>query len=240
MKLDLLAIAAHPDDVELTCGGTLMKMAARGYKTGILDLTQGEMGTRGSVETRQREAKSAAKILGVSLRDNVGLPDAGLAVTQEQKLAVAQHIRRLRPHTVILPYWEGRHPDHYTAGKLGYEACFLAGLTQLPIPGEPFRPFKVLYTTFDHPMRPTFVVDITKEFARRNEAALAFRSQFRPSKKVLKSMKKVYVPLDQLDRRVELMSRYFGNMIGVPYGEAFFVREMVQVDDVVEMPVRSL
>jgi bacillithiol biosynthesis deacetylase BshB1 len=240
MKLDLLAIAAHPDDVELTCGGTLMKMAARGYKTGILDLTQGEMGTRGSVETRQREAKSAAKILGVSLRDNVGLPDAGLAVTQEQKLAVAQHIRRLRPHTVILPYWEGRHPDHYTAGKLGYEACFLAGLTQLPIPGEPFRPFKVLYTTFDHPMRPTFVVDITKEFARRNEAALAFRSQFRPSKKVLKSKKKVYVTLDQLDRRVELMSRYFGNMIGVPYGEAFFVREMVQVDDVVEMPVRSL
>jgi bacillithiol biosynthesis deacetylase BshB1 len=240
MKLDLLAIAAHPDDVELTCGGTLMKMAARGYKTGILDLTQGEMGTRGSVETRQREAKSAAKILGVSLRDNVGLPDAGLAVTQEQKLAVAQHIRRLRPHTVILPYWEGRHPDHYTAGKLGYEACFLAGLKQLPISGEPFRPFKVLYTTFDHPMRPTFVVDITKEFARRNEAALAFRSQFRPSKKVLKSMKKVYVPLDQLDRRVELMSRYFGNMIGVPYGEAFFVREMVQVDDVVEMPVRSL
>ena len=185
-------------------------------------------------------AKAAAKILGVSLRDNVGLPDAGLAVTQEQKLAVAQHIRRLRPHAVILPYWEGRHPDHYTAGKLGYEACFLAGLKQLPIPGEPFRPFKVLYTTFDHPMRPTFVVDITKEFARRNKAALAFRSQFRPSKKVLSSMKKVYVPLDQLDRRVELMSRYYGNMIGVPYGEAFFVREMVQVDDVVEMPVRSL
>jgi bacillithiol biosynthesis deacetylase BshB1 len=198
------------------------------------------MGTRGSVETRQREAKAAARILGVSLRENVGLPDAALAASQEQKLAVAEHIRRLRPHTVILPYWEGRHPDHYTAGRLGYEACFLAGLKQLPIAGEAFRPFKVMYTTFDHPMRPTFVVDITREFARRHKAALAFRSQFRPSKHVLRNMKRVYVPLDELDRRVELMSRYYGNMIGVAYGEAFFVREMVQVDDLVEMPVRSL
>jgi len=240
MKLDVLAIAAHPDDVELTCGGTLIKMAARGYKTGILDLTRGEMGTRGTVETRHKEAQAAAKILGVLLRDNVGLPDAGLSATQEQKLAVAVHIRRLRPHTVILPYWEGRHPDHYTAGKLGYEACFLAGLKQLPIDGEPFRPFKVMYTTFDHPMRPTFVVDITKEFTRRQKAALTFRSQFRPSKKVLSNMKKVYVPLDELDRRVETLSRYYGNMIGVEYGEAFFVKEMMQVDDVVEMPVRSL
>jgi bacillithiol biosynthesis deacetylase BshB1 len=240
MKLDVLAVAAHPDDVELTCGGTLIKMAARGYKTGILDLTRGEMGTRGTVETRHKEAQTAAKILGVLLRDNVGLPDAALAATQEQKLMVAQHIRRLRPHTVILPYWEGRHPDHYTAGKLGYEACFLAGLKQLPIDGEPFRPFKVMYTTFDHPMRPTFVVDITKEFARRSKAALAFRSQFRPSKKVLKNMKKVYVPLDELDRRVEMLSRYYGNMIGVPYGEAFFVKEVIQMDDVVKMPVRSL
>jgi bacillithiol biosynthesis deacetylase BshB1 len=240
MKLDVLAVAAHPDDVELTCGGTLIKMAARGYKTGILDLTRGEMGTRGTVETRHKEAQTAAKILGVLLRDNVGLPDAALAATQEQKLMVAQHIRRLRPHTVILPYWEGRHPDHYTAGRLGYEACFLAGLKQLPIDGEPFRPFKVMYTTFDHPMRPTFVVDITKEFARRSKAALAFRSQFRPSKKVLKNMKKVYVPLDELDRRVEMLSRYYGNMIGVPYGEAFFVKEVIQMDDVVKMPVRSL
>ena len=147
MKLDVLAIAAHPDDVELTCGGTLIKMVARGYKTGILDLTRGEMGTRGTVETRHKEAQAAAKILGVSLRDNVGLPDAGLSVTQEQKLAVAKHIRRLRPHTVILPYWEGRHPDHYTASVLGYEACFLAGLAKLalsPLPlglGEDSQPY---------------------------------------------------------------------------------------------------
>ncbi len=240
MKLDLLAIAAHPDDVELTCGGTLIKIATRGYKTGILDLTEGEMGTRGTVETRRKEAAAAARILGVEVRENVKLPDAGLAVVQEQKLAIAQHIRRLRPHTVILPYWEGRHPDHYTAGRLGYEACFLAGLKQLPIKGEPFRPFKVLYTTFDHPMRPSFIVDITREFPRRQRAALTFRSQFRPPRRELRAMNKVYVPLDELDRRVELMGRYYGQMIGVGYGEAFFVREMMQVEDVVKMPVRSL
>ncbi len=240
MKLDLLAIAAHPDDVELTCGGTLIKMAARGYKTGILDLTEGEMGTRGTPETRHREAMAAARILAVSVRQSVGLPDAGLAVTQVQKLAIAQHIRHLRPYAVILPYWKGRHPDHYTAGRLVYEACFLAGLKRLPIAGEPFRPFKVLYTTFDYPMRPSFIVDITKEYPRRQRAVLAFKSQFRPAKSELKALKKVHLPLDQLNERAEVMARYYGGLIGVKYGEAFVVREMMQVDDVVKMPVRSM
>jgi bacillithiol biosynthesis deacetylase BshB1 len=217
----------------------MIKMASRGYKTGILDLTRGEMGTRGTPETRHREAMAAARILGVTVRENVGLPDAGLAVVQVQKLAIAQYIRELRPHTVILPYWKARHPDHYTAGRLGYEACFLAGLKQLPIAGEPFRPFKVLYTTFDYPMRPSFVVDITKEFPRRQRAVLTYRSQFRPAKSEMKALKKVHLPLDQLDARVDVMARYYGGLIGVKYGEAFLVREMMQVDDVVKMPVRS-
>jgi N-acetylglucosamine malate deacetylase 1 len=238
MKLDLLAIAAHPDDVELTCGGTLIKMAARGYSTGILDLTQGEMGTRGSPELRHKEAMHSAKILGVKMRENAGLPDAGLSTSQEHKLAVASWIRKLQPSSVILPYWDGRHPDHYTAGKLGYEACFLAGLKQLPIPGEPWRPFKILYTTFDHPMRPTFVVDISKEYERRQRAVLAFRSQFRPNKRDRKG--KIHIPLDELDIRVGTIARYFGQMIGVMYGEGFHVREMMQVDDVVKIPVRSV
>src|SRR5579862_4635913 len=238
MKLDLLAIAAHPDDVELTCGGTLIKMAARGYKTGILDLTEGEMGTRGTTETRRREAKVAARILGVAVRDNAGLPDSALAVARDQKLVVAQHIRRLRPHTVILPYWKGRHPDHYTAGRLGYEACFLAGLKKLPIAGEPFRPFKILYTTFDHPMQPTFVVDISKEFEKRQRAVLAFGSQFRPKKRDRHG--KIFMPLDELDLRVGIIARHFGHLIGVHYGEGFYVRETMQVDDIVKFPVRSV
>ena len=128
MKLDLLAIAPHPDDVELTCGGTMIKMAQAGYRTGIVDLTQGETGTRGTPETRLREAARAGKIMCVQIRRNLGLPDAHLHVCEEYKMAIAETIRELEPRTVILPYWEGRHPDHYTAAILGYEACFIAGL----------------------------------------------------------------------------------------------------------------
>src|SRR5216684_6435849 len=142
MKLDLLAIAAHPDDVELTCGGTMLKMARRGYKTGILDLTAGEMGTRGTPETRAKEAAKAAKILGVVWRGTLGVPDSDVQPARQHKLKLARVIRELCPKTVILPYWQARHPDHYHASTLGYEGCFLAGLKQLPIEGEPYRPFK--------------------------------------------------------------------------------------------------
>ncbi len=238
MKLDLLAIAAHPDDVELTCGGTLIRMVQRGYKVGILDLTAGEMGTRGSAEIRRREAAAAARVLGVHHRENLGLPDARLGVNEENKLAVARRIRALRPHTVILPYWEGRHPDHYNASKLAYEGCFLAGLKRLPLEGEAFRPFKVLYSTVYCPVRPTFVVDITRQFERRRRAILAYRSQFAPPRRARRL--KVHLPLDQLEQEVNLIARYYGQMIGVKYAEPFLVREVMQVDDVVSLPVRSI
>src|SRR6202790_3630983 len=187
MKLDLLAIAAHPDDVELTCGGTLLKMAQKRYKTGILYLTAGEMGTRGTAETRSKEAAMAAKILRVSWRGSIGVPDSDVQPTRGHKLRLAQVIRDLRPRTVILPYWEARHPDHYHASTLGYEGCFLAGLKALPIAGEAYRPFKILYATSFAEVRPTFVVDISKEFDRRRKAILAFASQFRPVKGEVKS-----------------------------------------------------
>ncbi|MFZ0333645.1 MAG: bacillithiol biosynthesis deacetylase BshB1 [Candidatus Acidiferrales bacterium] len=239
MKLDLLAIAAHPDDVELTCGGTLIKMAQRGYKTGVLDLTRGEMGTRGTPEQRLHEAAQAGRIMGLAMRANLGLPDAHLEVSEKYKLAVAAKIREWQPHTVILPYWEGRHPDHYNAAKLSYEACFLAGLKQLAIPGEAFRPFKILYsTTYDETVRPSFAVDITKQFEKRHKAILAYASQFRPRKAEKKS--RVHIPLDELEDRVNLTSRYYGRMIGVKYAEPFLVREIMQVEDVVKMPVRSV
>jgi bacillithiol biosynthesis deacetylase BshB1 len=239
MKLDLLAIAAHPDDVELTCGGTLIAAVRRGYKVGILDLTRGEMGTRGTPDTRAKEAAAAARILGIHHRENLGLPDAGLDVSTDQKLALALRIRALRPHTVILPYWEGRHPDHYNAGQLGYEGCFLAGLKQYPMEGEAFRPFKVLYSmTYDMGVRPTFVVDITPHFAQRKRAILAYASQFGAAARKRKS--RVHMPLDRLEERVSLVARYYGEMIGVEYGEPFLVKEMMQVDDVVKLPVRSI
>ena len=238
MKLDLLAIAAHPDDVELTCGGTLLKMAQRGYQVGILDLTAGEMGSRGTAEIRHREAAAAARILGVHYRDNLGLPDARLEVTEENKLAVARKIRALRPHTVILPYWEGRHPDHYNASRLAYEGCFLAGLKRLRLEGEAFRPFKVLYSTVYYPVRPTFVVDITRQFERRRRAILAYTSQFKPPKRDART--KIHLPLDQLEQEVHLIARYYGQMIGVQYAEPFLVKEVMQVEDVVNLPVRSI
>jgi LmbE family N-acetylglucosaminyl deacetylase len=131
--LDILAIAAHRDDVEQTCGGTMLKMAERGHRTGILDLTQGEMGTRGTAEDRAREASDAAKILQVSWRHALDIPDGRVENTWENRLKVARVIREQRPRVVILPYWQGRHPDHYTASTLGYEACFLAGLAKLAV-----------------------------------------------------------------------------------------------------------
>ena len=238
MKLDLLAIAAHPDDVELTCGGTLLKMARRGYKTGILNLTAGEMGTRGTPETRAKEAAKAAKILGVVWRGTLGVPDSDVQPARQHKLKLARVIRELCPKTVILPYWQARHPDHYHASTLGYEGCFLAGLKQLPIEGEPYRPFKILYSTSYADVRPTFVVDITKEFEQRRKAILAFGSQFRPAKRAPKS--KVFLAIDRLEDEMNQLARHYGQMIGVKYGEPFLTKELRQVDDVVAMDVRSI
>ena len=238
MKLDLLAIAAHPDDVELTCGGTLLKTAQLGYKTGILDLTQGEMGTRGTPETRAKEAATAAKILRVSWRGTLGVPDSDVQPTRPHKLRLAQVIRALRPHTVILPYWEARHPDHYHAATLGYEGCFLAGLRQLPIEGEAHRPFKILYSTSYAPVRPTFVVDISEQFEARRRAILAYGSQFRPKKRDKKS--KVYLAIDRLDDEMNQLARHYGQMIGVKFGEPFLQKELVAVDDVIKLSIRSI
>ena len=238
MKLDLLAIAPHPDDVELTCGGTMIKMAQAGYRTGILDLTRGETGTRGTPETRLLEAARAAKVMGTKIRQNLGFPDARLQVCDEYKAAIAEVIRELEPHTVILPYWEGRHPDHYTAARLSYEACFIAGLKGYKLAGEAFRPFKILYAAAYADVRPTMCVDITAQYDRRRQAILSYASQFRPPKKERGS--KVALPLDELEGRMNDTARYYGRMIGVKYAEGFVTKEVVQINDVVTMPVRSL
>jgi len=238
MNLDLLAIAAHPDDVELTCGGTLLKMAQRGYKTGILDLTAGEMGTRGTPEIRAKEAARAAKFLAVKWRGTLGVPDSDVQPSRQHKLRLAAMIRQLRPKTVILPYWEARHPDHYHASTLGYEACFLAGLKQLPIQGEAYRPFKILYSSSYADVRPTFVVDITAQYALRCKAIRAFASQFRPTKRETKN--NVHLAIDRLEAEMNQLARHYGRMIGVEYGEPFLQKELMKVDDVIKMEVRSV
>ena len=238
MKIDLLVIAAHPDDAELTSGGTLLAAADQGYATGILDLTRGETGTRGTPETRLKEAAAAAKILKVKVRRNAGLPDAHLKVCDEYKVVIAEIIRELQPRTVIVPHWEGRHPDHYAAAGLGYEASFIAGLKNYPMSGEAFRPFKILYAAAYEDARPNFAVDITKYYDRRREAILCYKSQFSPPKSARGG--KVFLPLDELEERMSLQAKQYGRMIGVKYAEGYLVKEVMQVDDVVNLPVRSM
>ena len=237
MELDVLSIAAHRDDTELTCGGTVIKMAEAGYKVGALDLTAGESGTRGNAVLREKEAARAAKVMGLVYRENLYFPDAGLEHSREYKLKIAQKIRELRPRTVILPYWEGRHPDHYTTGQIGYEACFFAGLAKLPLKGKPFRPHKIVYSSLYVPaLRPSFVVDITAQFEKKLKAILAYSSQFSHRKDV----QNLFPSRRDLRERVGSLSHHFGLMIGVRYGEPFVMREVAAVDDIVTIPVRSI
>jgi bacillithiol biosynthesis deacetylase BshB1 len=233
--LDILAIAAHPDDVEQTCGGTLIKMAEAGYRTGVLDLTAGEMGTRGTPERRQLEAEEAARHLLLAWRGNMGFPDARLENTLAARLSLAVKIRELRPRVVILPYWQGRHPDHYRASELGYEACYLAGLKKLDETTPPHRPFKIVYSSLYAPVAPSFVVDITRQFERRMAALLSYKSQYggrEPSD--------LFPSEEEIRERLAAIARYYGNLIGVRYGEPFVVRETLKVDDIVALGVRSL
>jgi bacillithiol biosynthesis deacetylase BshB1 len=234
--LDVLAIAAHRDDVELTCGGTLIKMVDLGYKVGALDLTEGEMGSRGTRESREQEAQCAAKTMGLVHRENLRLPDAGVEVTRENKLKVAEVLRRLRPRVVILPYWEGRHPDHINASLIGKDACFLAGLKKLDIPGTPFRPFKILYAAAYFHITPTFVVDITDQFERRWEAVKCYKSQFFE----YDEQDETFPPPKRLRDRIETRCKHFGYLIGREYGEGFIQREMLEIHDVAQIPVRSV
>lgn len=237
MELDVLSIAAHPDDTELTCGGTVIKMVEGGYKVGALDLTAGESGTRGNAERREKEAARAAKAMGLAHRENLLLPDAGLEHSREYKMKIAQKIRELRPRTVILPYWEGRHPDHYTTGQIGYEACFLAGLAKLPLEGKPHRPHKIVYATFYVPsLRPTFVVDITAQFDKKLKSILCYASQFSSPQ----DTQNLFPARADLRERVGSLARHYGLMIGARYGESFVTREVAAVEDIVKMPVRSI
>ena len=235
MAIDLLAIAAHPDDVEQTCGGTLIKMAEAGYSTGVLDLTAGDMGTRGTPSQRCEESQAAAKHMLLSYRDNLRFPDARLENNIAARMTLAAKIREIRPRVVILPYWEGRHPDHYRAAELGYEACFLAGLKKLDEYSEPHRPFKIIYSSIYANVNPSFVVDISAQFERRMAALLSYESQYGSSGEAAH----LFPQEQEIRERLGAIARFYGNLIGVKYGEPFVVKETMRVDDVLAMGVRS-
>src|SRR3954464_2926720 len=236
MSVDILAIAAHRDDVEQTCGGTLLKMASLGHSTGILDLTQGELGTRGTAEDRAREAEAAAKILKVSWREALDIPDGRVENTWENRLKIARVIREQRPRVVILPYWKGRHPDHYTCSTLGYEACFLAGLAKLALEGKPHRPFKIVYATLYYDVRPSFVVDISDQFEMRFAALMAYKSQFEDQQEG----SGLFPAHQEIRDRVHSMARFYGMLAGVKYAEPFLQKEVGLVEDLLSVPVQSI
>jgi N-acetylglucosamine malate deacetylase 1 len=235
MAIDILALAAHRDDVEQTCGGTLLKMAERGHSTAILDLTRGEMGTRGSAAEREREAEEAAKILRVSVRRALDIPDGRVENTFDNRLKIARVLRELSPQVLILPYWLARHPDHYTASVVGYEASFLAGLAKLDLEGQPHRPRKIIYASLYHDIRPTFVVDISQQFEARLSALMAYRSQYSDQE----AGSSIFTPSSQIRARIESMARFYGALAGVEYGEPFIQKEVGLVDDVTQIPVSS-
>jgi bacillithiol biosynthesis deacetylase BshB1 len=238
MRLDLLAIAAHPDDAELTCGGTLALAARQGHKVGILDLVAGEAGTRGSAVRRAREAARAARALGVHARENAGLKDAHLFNTDETRRTVIGWIRKFRPRTVILPFPVGRHPDHRVASELGRDACYLAGLAKYDAPGKPHRPFKILYALAyrEDPVKPTFVVDISRTFAAKMRAIRCYASQFDGTD----SAGEIFPTGQHIFELIETQSAHYGSLIRVRFGEPFFTHETVAVGDVVEIGGQSM
>ncbi len=233
---DVLAIAAHRDDVEQTCGGTMLRMAARGLRTAILDLTQGEAGTRGSAEERSQEAAEAAKLLGVGWRQALSLPDGAVENTLENRIQIARVLREVRPRVVILPYWQARHPDHAAAGTLGYDACFLAGLKKIDTGAEPHRPFKIVYASLYADVRPSFIVDISPFIEQRHAALMAYRSQYANQA----AGGGLFVPEEDIRERTFAEARHYGLLAGVRYGEPFVQKEVGLVDDLTLLPVQSI
>lgn len=229
--VDVLAIAAHPDDVEIACAGLLIRMADQGYRTGVLDLTRGELGTRGSAEIRQQEAAVAAKIMGLTLRENANLPDSRLVLNDDSRAHVAACIRRLRPALVIIPSDGQRHPDHNAAGEIAYAGIFAAGLSKYPVQGPAHRPDQVLYAVRDEQQQASFHVDITEQMDRKLQAVAAYRSQFgeMPTGGVQAGGEDVYSLL-------VARARCFGARCGVRYAEPYCIRQAMLIED----PIKQL
>ena len=231
MKLDLLAFGAHADDVEMTCCGTLIKCAAMGHKTGVITLTKGEMGTRGSAEIREKEFRKAAGIMMLSVKKMLDIPDGRVESTWENKLKIIREIRNYRPVIVFAPYWITRHPDHKHTSHLVCEASYLAGLKKLDTNQEAFRPYRVLYYPCRYEFIPSFIVDISDYHEQKMKSIMAYKSQYdHPGKAEFGNDETLFSSPDFLNR-IETRDKQYGNYIGVEYGEPFFVKEAIKIDD---------
>ncbi len=238
-QLDVLAIAAHPDDVELSAGGTLIKLAEMGYRTGILDMTRGEAGTRGTPEIRRQEAEQAAEILGLAVRESLELPDAHIWLNEESRVKLVRALRKLRPRVIFTQHWEDPHPDHAHTAKLVREAMHVAGLTKYDgeFGLERWRPNCVAHFLFPRTVAPTFIVDVSQQSERKWQAINAHASQFfNPESNEPQSRVSTQAFLQEMEAR----DRYFGALIGAEHGEAFFVREALNVNDPIELLTRRM
>jgi len=236
--LDLLAIMAHPDDAELLCGGALIKSASRGKLVGIIDLTAGEMGSAGSAEIRAREAGHAGAQMGLALRACAELPDSGLQNDHDSRLVVAALIRAFRPRVVITHWKEGRHRDHRIASELVRDACFLAALRKLEVPGAPFRPHKLVYATAfrEDAGPPDFVVDVTDQMDRKLDAIAAYPSQFDDATQA----GEVYPGGGRdLIAQIRVKMAHYGSLIRVRYGEPYRIDEAMEVEEISELGVST-
>jgi len=254
-KLDYLAIAAHPDDIEITCGGLLIKAAKQGYQTGALDLSRGEMGTRGDETDRARELARAADVMELKWRGNLELPDSAIEINQDNKLKLAQVVRDSKAEVVILPHWEQRHPDHLACCRLGYDACFLAGLKKADLSGEPHRPRKILYVSYFRNTDYSFLVDISDVMKQKLEAIRAYTSQFGDTVTIDElftlgadelwerrkgQSKQIFHPGETVFDLLITRQRALGQMVGVRFAEAYTIKEQLLIENPFALPVRSI
>jgi len=230
MRIDVLAFGAHPDDVELFAGGTLAKTAAQGHTTGIVDMTGGELGTRGTAEGRREEARIAARILGLAARENLGLPDGHVRVADAARLRVIRMLRAYRPQVVLTHYWDDSHPDHVHTSRLVTEAVHHSGLAKIDTGQQRHRPASLLYFKLPPEVVPGFVVDVSDYAAQRREAILAYRSQLYDAS-VPEPATKLSDPgfLDRIDS----IHRFYGTLIGKQMGEGFYRKGILEVADIV-------
>ena len=238
-EIDVLAIFAHPDDMELSVGGTLLKMKSMGYKTGALDVTQGEMGTRGTVEGRAEEAREAARILKLDVRENLELPDGHVWVTEETRTSLVRVLRRLKPKVILTQQFDDPHPDHNHIAQLVRESARLASMQKYDgeFGQERINVPMIAHTIFSYRVVPSFIVDISEFLEQKMDAIRAHASQFHnPNSKDLETRLSEKGFLDQLENR----SRYFGSLIGTDAGEPYFVREMLNVEDPIALLTRSM
>lgn len=232
MKLDILVLAAHPDDAELGCGGTILKHVAMGHKVGVVDLTRGELGTRGTPQTREAEAADSAKILGLSVRENIGLPDGFFKNEREHQLEVVKAIRKYQPDIILANARYDRHPDHGRGADLAFEACFLSGLQKISTNQDPWRP-KVLYHYIQSQLiTPDFVVDVSDHWEKKMEAIRAFKTQFfDPNSKEPDT----YISSPAFMKLLESRGQEFGHAIGAKYGEGYTTRRFIGVNSLSDL-----